>query len=204
MSDLAVLLPGWGTDPARFRTIAAALEVNGIRSTVHHVHPDALIDGLARRLRHVAGQLAADGHRIHLVGHSLGGLVAAWAATDEHAPPLATVTTINTPWRGTWLAWTGTGELAAQLRYGSDAVVTIRRRLTDHLAEPTGPSWHVIGTALDLGTPPSTALRPGPARGRLERRLVWSAGHSTSLLGTGMARRVATFIAAHDATAVSR
>lgn len=194
MADVALLLPGWGTSPNRFARIREHLADQRVCSLDHVVHPDALIDVLARRTRRRAEELAADGTRVHLVGHSLGGLVAAWAATEDLRGTIASVTTINTPWQGTWLAWTGTGELAAQLRWGSGAITCLQERLRRHLDEPTGPSWLVVGTAGDLGTPLTTALRPGTSAPRLQRRIVPAFGHSTSLLRPAMARAVAEHV----------
>lgn len=196
MSDVALLLPGWGTSPVRFRTVQQHLEERGIETHVHAVQPDAMIDRLAERFLDQVRSHMGEGRRLHLVGHSLGGLVVAWAATDDRAPALASVTTINTPWRGTWLAWTGTGELAAQLRYRSRAVTVAQARLHDHLTEPHGPRWLLLGAALDLGTPPTTSLRPRAEGNRLKRRLVGAAGHSTSLLTDRVASQVTDFVTA--------
>ncbi len=200
MADVVLLLPGWGTSPSRFERIRLHLDRAGIATVDHLVHPDALLATLARRARQRASQLADEGHDVHLVGHSLGGLVAAWAATDDLGPPIASVTTLNAPWRGTWLAWTGTGPLAAQLRYRSSDITCLRRRLLAHLDEPCGPRWLVAATLLDLGTPPTTALRPGVSAPRLQTRLLPNAGHSTSLLRES----TATLVAAHVSSATSQ
>ncbi len=200
MADVALLLPGWGTSPSRFDRVRAHLREIDVATVDHLVQPDALLETLARRVRQRATELAGDGHRVHLVGHSLGGLVAAWAATDDLTPPLASVVTINTPWRGTWLAWTGTGPLAAQLRYRSPAVACLRKRVGGHLLEPDGPRWLVAATMFDLGTPPTTAMRPGSAAPRLRRRLLPATGHSTSLLHTVTARTVASHVLQAAAT----
>ncbi len=196
MGDVAVLLPGWGTSPRRFDRLRAELAVRDVATVDHAVQPDGLVDVLARRTRHVLRDLAERGHRVHVVGHSLGGLVAAWAATELEQGALASVTTVNTPWRGTWLAWTGTGALAAQLRWGSDDIACLRARVASHLEEPRGPRWLVVGAIADLGTPPTTSLRVGAGAGRLDRRLLPLAGHSVALETGLLARSVARHVAA--------
>lgn len=130
------------------------------------------------------------GDQVHLVGHSLGGLAAASAVLD-HGADVASVTTINSPWRGTWVAWTAEmGEtLGHELRWRSSELARLREALATHLALGDGPRWTVLGSALDLAATTATSLRvPGGAR--LETAIVPVTGHSRSLVKGAMIERV--------------
>lgn len=179
MPDHVLLLAGWGTDRARLHPLRDHLATSlGASVRIQPYEPDVPLRTLAGRL---ASELA-DGPTAprHLVGHSLGGLVAASAVLD-HDVRVASVTTVNTPWRGTWVGWTGDSRLANELRWGSAELDRLRSGLREHLRRDDGPRWRVIGVLGDLATPPTTSLR-APGGRRLSRRLVWAVGHSVSLL----------------------
>ena len=107
-----------------------------------------------------------------LVGHSLGGLASA-AAVLDHGAEVASVTTINAPWRGTWVAWTADADepLGPQLRWRAERLRLLRGSLRDHLDAPAGPRWSIVAAALDLAATPATSLRV-PDGDRLGRSLV--------------------------------
>jgi len=59
--------------------------------------------------------------RVHLVGHSLGGLVARTYVQEYGGDKrVHTCITLGTPHAGTYAAWAGRGRAARQLRPGSD------------------------------------------------------------------------------------
>lgn len=119
--------------------------------------------------------------RLHLVGHSLGGIVAAATALRRDARHVTSVTTINTPWRGTWVSYTGTGPLARALRWGSPMLADLREELADDATRGDGARWLLVAAAGDLATPATTSLATGVAGDRLRRRVVAATGHSVSL-----------------------
>lgn len=191
MEHRAVLCPGWGTDPSRLERIRSSLERFGVPAATWSYSPSTSVARLAERLADEVGRRPV----LHLVGHSLGGLIVAHAALGPLAGHVASVTTVNTPWRGTWLGYTGSGALAESLRYGSEELSRLRRQLATHLADEIGPSWLAVGAAGDLGTPPSTALRP-PRGDRLARRLIGASGHSQSLANPRLVAAVAGHVIA--------
>ena len=199
MDDQAVLLPGWGTSPDRMVPLASDLEEAGIDVHLHDYRPEGSITELGERLAELAPVSLHRDRPLHLVGHSLGGLVVAAAALGPLVGRVDTVTTINAPWRGTWLGYTGSSSLAEDLRWGREPLRRLRQRLADHLAEPDGPRWHLLATAGDLGVTALSALRavPGGARRhpRLATSLVLAAGHSVSLLDTRMRDAVVDLVA---------
>lgn len=174
----ALLLPGWGTAPARMRPMVDALDQRGVTARPYAYEPRGSIRAIAARLAQAAGRLPGE---VHLLGHSLGGLVAA-SAVLHHGAPVASVTTVNTPWRGTWAAWTAQpgDPLGHELRWGADALDEMRDLLAQHLDADSGPRWHAVSALGDLAAPATTALRV-PVGDRMERSLVLAAGHSRSL-----------------------
>ena len=174
----ALALPGWGTSAARMQPICTALVEHGVPARPWDYDAHGTLRTLGADL---AAAVADRDGPLHLVGHSLGGLVAASAVLD-HGLPAATVTTVNSPWRGTWAAWTAhPGDpLGRQLRWGSTALDDLRARLATHLTAEHGPRWSVLSAAGDLAVPitGSTRVPTGP---RLTTRIVPVTGHSVSL-----------------------
>lgn len=184
----ALALPGWGTSADRMVPICDALSEHGIAARPWRYRAQGSIRllglELARAVRHVDGP-------VHLVGHSLGGLVAA-AAVLDHGADVVTVTTINSPWRGTWAAWTAhpTDPLGQELRWGSTTLAELRTRLADHLDRGDGPHWSVLSAAGDLAVPITGSTRV-PRGDRLTTRIVAANGHSVSLVHDRMVAAVA-------------
>lgn len=181
-----LLLPGWGTSLVRLEPLAGDLRDAELDVRLAQYEPEGSIEALGDRLAASLSPRLRDGRPLHLVGHSLGGLVCAAAALGPLVDDLTSVTTINAPWRGTWLGYTGESRLAASLRWGGEPLEQLRDRLTAHLARRDGPSWHLVGTVGDLGVSfvsATRAARGSPRRhDRLRTSLVWTTGHSVSLL----------------------
>ena len=164
--------------------MSEALSATGAVARVWSYTPEGalpeLVDALATTVR-ATREMHDPQDRLHLVGHSLGGLVVAATVLRRLDHDVDSVTTINTPWRGTWVSYTGTGPLARALRWGSPALTELRGELADHLIRPAGPRWLLVAAAGDLATPATTSLATGITGGRLTRRVVAATGHSVSL-----------------------
>lgn len=188
----ALLLPGWGTSPERLRPLASALAAAGMDARPWAYDPVGSIESIGRLLAEAVEHAAhaATDDEVHLIGHSLGGLVAA-SAVAQFGAPVSSVTTVNSPWRGTWAAWTAhPGDpLGRELRWRADSLHELRRALAAHLADGDGPRWTIVSAALDLAAPPSSALRT-PDGARLTKALVGVSGHSVSLLHPKLIDRV--------------
>ena len=180
--SVAFVLPGWGTSTDRVGPLCDSLRDRGVDARPWAYDPVGSIRSVGRLLAAAAADVAADGQHVSLIGHSLGGLIAA-SAVLNHSAPVATVTTINSPWRGTWAAWTAHPDdpLGRELRWGSSTLRTMRHQLANHLDEPTGPRWRVVSAVLDFAAPPTSALRT-PEGDRLSKSLIPVSGHSVSLL----------------------
>lgn len=183
-ADLVLLVPGWGTPATRLEPMSAVLSRAGAIVRVWSYTPEGVLEELVERFATTARamrDLHGPDDRLHLVGHSLGGLVVAATALRALQGDITTVTTVNTPWRGTWASHTGSGPLSRSLRRGSISLSGLRHELTADLDRPTGPRWLLLAAAGDLTAPATTSLAGPPTSERLDRRVVAAAGHSVSL-----------------------
>jgi pimeloyl-ACP methyl ester carboxylesterase len=196
VEDAALLLGGYGTDRRRLHPLRDELEDRGVQSVVWPYQPVGSIAHLAEQL--VARAARFDAARVHLVGHSLGGVVCA-AAALQRGDTVASVTTINTPWRGTWVSYTGSGAIVEALRWRSGELRDLRVAMDAHHAEPHGPRWLLVSALGDLAVPASSALRVGARGARLRRRTVRANGHSVSLLTPRLVATVADHVAPAEA-----
>lgn len=199
----ALLLAGWGTDPRRLHPLRDALRARDVDAAVWPYHPVGSLADLGAQLRE---RVASRPGPVHLIGHSLGGLVAARATLDpaDADERVASVTTVNTPWRGTWAAYTGSGGLATALRWRSGELRALREALAAHHEhEEDGPRWLLLSALGDLAAPASTALRTGVRGPRLERRVVPVNGHSLSLFSPKVIDAVVDHVTGDEAADVA-
>lgn len=106
---------------------------------------------------------------VHLVGHSLGGLLVRRAIADHDLAALVgAAVTISTPHGGSPLARFAVGDCARLLTPGPPGPET----------PVTGPRWLAFGSDGDRVVPPSSALRTEPGLGA-RTVLVRGRGHLT-------------------------
>jgi len=158
-----LLLHGYGSTDAAWQPVVRRLSGAGV-TDLRLARYDAFrlsVADVASRLVDLAYAAMEDaGSRaVHLVGHSLGGLVARYAVQcrglDHHA---VTVATIATPHRGSRFAHIGWGASAADLRPGSAALAELESALPS-----TAVRWVTYYSTADLVAPPSTAMLCNPA-----------------------------------------
>lgn len=192
-----VLVHGYFHNRSGFFFMARTLRRAGFR-WVYGMNYNPLgetIPSLAARLaRHVDEVIRVSGApKVHLVGHSLGGLVVRWYVQElaghrfvDHA------VTIGTPHDGTYMAYVGLGETAREMRPGS----SLLRRLARGLERcPV----HLVNLYSDLDVlivPPSSAVLP--ESDNVHNHLIEDLGHTSLLISPDLI----TLIAEHLATAV--
>lgn len=183
-----VLVHGYGHNRSAWFTVERALRRAGFhRITTLNYNPLRHdVPEIARRLKdHVDLVRSVTGSdKVHVVGHSLGGLVLRWYVQElgGHAA-VDTAITVASPHHGTVAAVLGTplGRTASQLLPGSPVIERLRRG-----ARSTPVRWVSYYSNIDLLVQPSrSALLDGA-----ENVLVKDHGHLSILFSRRLAASV--------------
>jgi pimeloyl-ACP methyl ester carboxylesterase len=197
-----VLVHGFGSSPASWLRVEHALRSAGF-STVWAMahHPlERDIPGLATRLARLTSSLAAatGTARVHLVGHSLGGLIIRYAVCVVGLDPIVdTAITVATPHRGSRLAWLGLGTAAGQCRPNS----AVLRRM-QAAEQPVDTHWIAYYSNRDHLVPASSATIGFGGLGA-ENVLLKNEDHMSILFSPRLARDISSRLAAATSAATS-
>ncbi len=123
-------------------------------------------------LRRVSGA-----NRVHVVGHSLGGVLARWYVEQLGGHKYVdTCVTIGTPHAGTYAAYLGPGQAAKDIRPGSGVIQAL-----DSSLRRSRVKYVNLYSDLDLLiVPPSSGLLP--ERRNVRNHLIEDLGHTSLLL----------------------
>jgi pimeloyl-ACP methyl ester carboxylesterase len=152
-----VLVHGYGGSRANWITLELVLRRAGFENvhTAGYNSVTATLSGVAEGVRktcHEAMEAAGSSH-VHLVGHSLGGVVVRYAVQRLGlANDVRTAVTVAAPHRGTPLAALGLGQLAWNLRPGSLILQSL-----DRGAGAGGVRWVAYYSDCDLVVRPESA-----------------------------------------------
>jgi pimeloyl-ACP methyl ester carboxylesterase len=174
-----VLVHGFGMSQAGWSALGRALQARGVVLATLSYRPwgtsvEQVAHQLVRTVRELIDRTGAD--KVHLVGHSLGGVIIAQALTDDRlAGRVDAVVTIGSPFGGSpWASLLPIGAMVQALRTGSPLL----RRLAT-APTPPGVRWLCIASTLDVIVP----LRRTTPPGRWVRHVTLSkAGHAGMLL----------------------
>ena len=164
---------------------AQGLTVDTITYTPFGTSVERLADRLVAAVYRILAETGSD--KVHLVGHSLGGVVIAQAIADGRLDGLVdTVVTLGSPFGGSpWANLLPFGEVVRALRDGSPLL----RRLATAPAQD-GVRWLVLTATQDLVVP---GLRSVPAHAKVHAVTVGGVGH----LGMLLSRRVVKQVVGH-------
>lgn len=184
-----VLVHGFGHNRSGWYLLERRLRRAGF-SSVHTMNYSAWssdIPDLARRLAERIEAICAmtGASRVHVVGHSLGGIVLRWYVQElggEHR--VDTAVTVASPHRGTNAAWLARGPVAPHLRPGSP----ILRRLAAS-ARSTPVRWVAYYSNLDLLVPGAAAKLLTPALSA-ENILMKDHGHLSIMMSPKLANSI--------------
>jgi hypothetical protein len=190
-----ILVHGYFHNRSGFFFMARRLRRAGF-GCVYSMNYNALngsIETLAAQLaRHVTDVLRVSGApRVHLVGHSLGGVIARYYVQElgghDHVDHLVT---IGTPHAGTYAAYAGFGRTAAQMRPGSGLL----RRLAEGLPDCDTKIVNLYSDLDVLIVPPSSAVLPDAPN--VVNLLLHDLGHTSLLISPELIATVTEHLAA--------
>ena len=182
-----LLVHGLGGTKSSWSLLAQALSARGLTvEAVTYTPIGTSVEHLADRLvAEVDRMLSRTGSdKVHLVGHSLGGVVIAQAIAGGRLNGLVdTVVTLGSPFGGTpWANLLPFGAIVRALREGSPLL----RRLACARV-PDGVRWLAFTAALDMIVP---GLRSVPAHPQVETVTVGGVGHNGMLLSREVVGRI--------------
>jgi pimeloyl-ACP methyl ester carboxylesterase len=182
-----LLIHGFCGTQSSWSRVARSLKARGltfqaISYTTFGTSVEQLADRLIVEVDRILVRTRAD--KVHLVGHSLGGVVIAQAIADGRLDGLVdTVVTLGSPFGGSpWANLLPFGEIARALREGSPLL----RQLASAPA-PDGVRWLAFTATLDIVVP---GPRSVPAHARAETITVGGVGHLGMLLSRQVIDRI--------------
>jgi triacylglycerol esterase/lipase EstA (alpha/beta hydrolase family) len=143
---------------------------------------DAMVPSLAARIGAICRETGRP--RIHIVAHSMGGLVTRAYMATHGAALIARLVTLGSPHAGTEMAGFGVGTCTREMRVGSDWLQTLADlEEADDAAKPPTVSIYTVND--DLVYPPESAVLPWATNVP-----VAGVGHVGLLFSSNVARRV--------------
>ncbi|GLZ30404.1 lipase [Lentzea sp. NBRC 105346] len=196
-----VLVHGIGDNRSAFAVLSGALRRRGF-GVVHAVNYSVLtaLTGDVRRsaallgahIERICEQTGSD--QVHVVGHSLGGLIARYYVQRLHGDSrVRSLVTLGTPHHGTLAAYLLPTPLTKQLRPGSD--------LLTELAEPTRPCrtrFVVVWSEMDQIIVPQRNARLDHPSLVVEEHQIRDSGHLSLPVDTRTLHVVVTAITRSD------
>lgn len=193
-----ILLHGYFHNRSGFLVMRRGLRRHGFRyvDTMNYGvigHDIAeLAEKLAERVESDRAKTGAD--RVHLIGHSFGGLIARYYIQELGGDrTVHTCVTLGTPHQGTYAAWAGRGRAARQLRPGSELL----RRLEESAREMPVRFVSYYSNLDALVVPAHNAKLMHPAL-RARNVLVKDLGHMSLLISRPLIRSVASTLSDLD------
>lgn len=194
-----LLVHGLADNRSVFAVLRRALEARGFGRVLSFCYSP-----LTNDVRAAAAELADEVERVlartgydavHLVGHSLGGIVARYYVQRlGGASRVTTVCTLGSPHAGTWSAHLLPGRLARQLRPGSDLLAEL-----DAPAPGCGTRFVAFWSDLDHVVVPHTSARLDHPDLRTRNVAVRGVGHTSLPVDRGVAHEVVRVLAGLDA-----
>jgi triacylglycerol lipase len=191
-----LLVHGYGANKSNWIFLERELRNSGF-GRLHAVNYNPIVSdvpaiagSVVRRARRLMDHAGVD--RIHLIGHSTGGVVARYAVQLLGLEDASTCISIASPHNGSPAARLWPGRTATQLRPGSDVL----RRLRGS-SRPLPTRFVAYYSNLDLLVPGRSAMITDPAL-RAVNVLVKDEGHLSILLSRRLARSVVDQLAAAE------
>ena len=185
-----ILVHGYGHNRSGWTVAQHHLRRAGFTS-VHTMNYNPLRYDIPELARQLAGRvklirMITGAEKVHLVGHSLGGLLIRWYVQELGGQETVdTAITVASPHEGSWMAYGGIGPTAEQLRPGS---VVMRR-----LARPVPGNtvrWIAFYSNLDLLIQPAVSAKIAHPDLRATNILAKDHGHLSAMVSPKIARSI--------------
>ncbi len=195
-----LLIHGFGGAKSSWSLVAQALSARGLTFDAMTYPPlgnsvEQLADQLVAQVERTLSRTGAG--KVHLVGHSLGGVIIAQAIQDPRMNGrVDTVITLGSPFGGSpWAGVLPFIEMVRALRAGSPL---LRRLASTPL--PDGVRWLSVTAAHDIIVP---GLRSVPSHAQVETITVNGVGHLGMLLSRRVIECIAAALGAHGTAAAT-
>ena len=195
-----LLVHGLGGTKSSWSVVAQTLSARGLTVDAITYAPlgtsvEQLADQLVTEVQRILSRTGAD--KVHLVGHSLGGVVIAQAIADGGLNGLVdTVVTLGSPFGGSpWAGLLPFVEIVRALRPGSPLL----RRLAS-APVPDGVRWLAVTAALDIIVP---GMRSVPTHAQVETITVNGVGHLGMLLSRQVIGCITAALSASESAAAA-
>jgi len=196
-----LLVHGLGGTKSSWSFIARTLSAQGLTVEAMTYTPfgtsvEHLADRLVVEVERLLAQTGAD--KLHLVGHSLGGVVIGQAIAGGRLTGLVdTVVTLGAPFGGS--PWANLLPIGAVIRALREESPLLRRLASAPV--PDGVRWLSFTATLDMIVP---GLRSVPVPAEVETVTVGGVGHLGMLLSQQVASRLIAALPAHGAAHASK
>ncbi|MGY4652846.1 esterase/lipase family protein [Mycobacterium sp. URHB0021] len=192
-----LLVHGFAGTKSSWSLVAHTLSARGLTVEAMSYPPlgtsvEQLAERLVAEVERILGRTGAD--KVHLVGHSLGGVVIAQAIGDRRlSGRVGTVITLGSPFGGSpWAGMLPFVEIVRALRPGSPVL-----RQVASAPMPDGVRWLSVTAALDFIVP---GMRAVPAQAQVETIMFDGVGHLGMLLNRQVIGCIAAALCAQEPT----
>jgi triacylglycerol lipase len=191
--DVVVLVHGLLATAGVMRPLRQGIEVLECVHTATFSYPPGLgIDAIARELGRVLDSLGQEA-RIHLFGHSMGGLAVRWFVQQvRHDPRIVQTISVAAPFKGARGAFLMPGQAGRDIRAGSELLA----RLHASASRGEVPHLTILGAA-DTAVPVETAFPIG------DRVVIPHCGHNALLFHPAVREAVVARVLASRSTPVT-
>jgi triacylglycerol lipase len=183
--NVAVLVHGSLATAGAWRPLRTRLEGRRVHVVTFTYGPGFGVREIAAEIAIMLARIPAKA-RVHLVGHSLGGLAVRWFVQELPLDERVVQTiSVAAPFAGARGAWFYPGRAGRDMQRGSDVL----ERLSSSALRPSVRHLSILGTA-DTAVAADTVFPAG------ERFVIADAGHNTLLFDEAVVSRIVSEISA--------
>lgn len=193
-SSPIVLIHGYAHNRCAWFFIQKYLQMKGFGRihTLNLFPPFGSIESLAKQVQNELESIKKDHEKAVLIGHSMGGLVAAYFAENlANEGEISQIITLGSPFLGTRLAAFGIGKNAAQMVPQSNFLIS----LNEKISKSPIPYYHLASKIDNIIVPWNSAL---PKKQEGQEFVVQDLGHLSLLASPLVAQKIIKWLLRHE------